>query len=74
MNWMVTNMCLLSSLDETIVQHGAEFNLGIHKYEGDYYEPKGHKYIRDYEVDLRSKNNVQGGRGCVQQGAHPYSE
>ena len=29
-----TNHVLLSSLDETVVQHGAEFNLGIHKYEG----------------------------------------
>ncbi|HKJ43846.1 MAG TPA: glycogen debranching enzyme N-terminal domain-containing protein, partial [Sunxiuqinia sp.] len=42
---------LLSSLDETIIQHGAEFNLGIHKYQDDHYEPKGHKYIRDFEVD-----------------------
>jgi predicted glycogen debranching enzyme len=46
---------LLSSLDETIVQHGAEFNLGIHKYEGDHYEPKGHKYIQDFEVDRLPK-------------------
>lgn len=38
---------LLSSLDPTIVQHGAEFNLGIHRYDGGFYEPKGHKYIRD---------------------------
>lgn len=43
---------LLSSLDETVVQHGASFNLGIHKYEGDHYEPKGHKYIRDFEVEI----------------------
>ncbi|MDX9881139.1 MAG: amylo-alpha-1,6-glucosidase [Prolixibacteraceae bacterium] len=42
---------LLSSLDETLIQHGAEFNLGIHKYSGDHYEPKGHKYIRDVEVE-----------------------
>ncbi len=42
---------LLSSLDETVVQHNAEFNLGIHKYSGDHYEPKGHKYIRDVEVE-----------------------
>ncbi len=42
---------LLSSLDETIIQHGAEFNLGIHKYQGEVYEPKGHKYIRDFETD-----------------------
>ncbi len=36
---------LLSSLDETLVQNEAEFNLGIHRYQGGTYEPKGHKYI-----------------------------
>jgi len=41
---------LLSSLDETLVQHGKEFNLGIHRY-GDIYEPRGHKYIRNFEID-----------------------
>lgn len=46
---------LLSSLDETVVQHGAEFNLGIHKYEGEHYEPKGHKYIRDFDAELVPK-------------------
>ncbi|MBN2805322.1 MAG: glycogen debranching enzyme N-terminal domain-containing protein, partial [Prolixibacteraceae bacterium] len=43
---------LLSSLDATVIQHGAEFNLGIHKYQGEHYEPKGHKYIRDFETDV----------------------
>lgn len=43
---------LLSSLDETVVQHGSAFNLGIHKYDGDHYEPKGHKYIRDFDIEL----------------------
>ena len=42
---------LLSTLDETIVEHGSEFNLGIHKYEGDIYNPKGHKYIRDFQAE-----------------------
>ena len=42
---------LLSSLDETIIQHGAEFNLGIHKYDGDNYNPMGHKYIREFSCD-----------------------
>lgn len=42
---------LLSSLDETIVQNGSEFNLGIHRYQGGTYEPKGHKYIRDIEIN-----------------------
>jgi predicted glycogen debranching enzyme len=43
---------LLSSLDATIIQHGAEFNLGIHKYQGEIYEPRGHKYIRDFETNV----------------------
>ena len=43
------NHVLLSSLDETIVQHGAEFNMGLHKYQGDNYSPKGNKYIRSFE-------------------------
>jgi predicted glycogen debranching enzyme len=42
---------LLSSLDETIIQNGSEFNLGIHRYKGGTYEPKGHKYIREIEFD-----------------------
>lgn len=46
------NHVLLSSLDETIVQHGAEFNLGIHKYQGDHYSPKGHKYIREFDCEV----------------------
>ena len=32
---------LLSSLDETIVQHDQSFNLALHRYEGTY-EPRGH--------------------------------
>ncbi len=40
---------LLSSLDETIVENGSEFNLGIHRYQGGTYDPKGHKYIRNFE-------------------------
>ena len=39
---------LLSSLDETIVQQDKTFNLAIHRYRG-VYEPRGHKYITDFE-------------------------
>lgn len=42
---------LLSSLDETIVERENEFNLGIHKYQGDIYSPRGHKYVRDFIAD-----------------------
>ena len=43
------NHVLLSSLDCTVIQHGAEFNLGLHKYQGDNFSPRGHKYIREYD-------------------------
>lgn len=42
---------LLSSLDETLIQHGSEFNLGIRLYGKNTYEPRGHKYIVDFECD-----------------------
>ncbi len=45
------NHVLLSSLDPTVIQHGAEFHLGLHKYQGDNYSPKGHKYIREFDCD-----------------------
>lgn len=45
------NHLILSSFDETVIQHGAEFNLGIHRYAGDNYNPKGHKYIREFNCD-----------------------
>ena len=38
------NHVLLSSLDPTVIQHGASFNLGLHKYQG-------HKYIREFDCD-----------------------
>ncbi len=39
---------LLSSLDETVVQHDQTFNLALHRFQG-VYEPRGHKYITDFE-------------------------
>lgn len=45
------NHVLLSTLDETVIQHEAEFNLGIHKFKGEVYLPRGHKYLRDLSSD-----------------------
>jgi len=50
-----SNHVLLSSLDETVIQHGAEFNLGIHKFEGNNFSPNGHKYIRQFDCDVISR-------------------
>jgi predicted glycogen debranching enzyme len=43
---------LLSSIDVTVVNNDKSFNVGIRKYKGDYYSPKGHKYIEDFETDI----------------------
>ena len=45
---------LLSSLDESLLMNGRQFNLGIHCY-GDVYEPRGHKYIVDFDADPEPK-------------------
>jgi predicted glycogen debranching enzyme len=41
---------LLSSLDTTVASDGQSFNTGIRKYHGDFYSPKGHKYIEDFDI------------------------
>ncbi|KAA6310321.1 hypothetical protein EZS27_038357, partial [termite gut metagenome] len=52
---------LLSSLDETIIQHGAEFNLGLHKYQGSVFSPNGHKYIREFDCERIPKTTYRVG-------------
>lgn len=45
------NHVLLSDVDETIIQRGAEFHLGVHKYNGNTWAPKGHKYASSFTMD-----------------------
>lgn len=42
---------LLSAMDVTVIQHGAPFNLGLHRYSGGVYSPAGHKYIREFDCE-----------------------
>lgn len=42
---------LVSGIDPTIIQHDAEFHLGIHKYPDGKFYPKGHKYMREIIID-----------------------
>ncbi|HDR89802.1 MAG TPA: amylo-alpha-1,6-glucosidase [Bacteroidetes bacterium] len=58
---------LLSTLDVSVIQHDQIFNLGIHKYDGDHYDPKGHKYIRDFEIDLVAKTVYRVGGVVLEQ-------
>jgi predicted glycogen debranching enzyme len=52
---------LLSSVDETIIQQNTAFNLGIHKFKGGTYNPKGHKYIVDFSTEPIPKLTFQVG-------------
>jgi len=42
---------LLSALDVIVVNNDKSFNTGIRKYKGDYFNPKGHKYLEDFNAD-----------------------
>jgi len=42
---------LLSTLDETIVQRGKEFRLGIHQYPDNVYFPHGHRYLIGFDSE-----------------------
>lgn len=52
---------LLSSLDETVIQHGAPFNLGIHQYGDECFNPNGHKYIREFDCERVPKTTYRVG-------------
>jgi predicted glycogen debranching enzyme len=43
---------LLSSLDITVLNNNQSFNIGIRKYKGDYFSPKGHKYLEDFATEV----------------------
>jgi predicted glycogen debranching enzyme len=43
---------LLSALDLTVLNNNQNFNIGIRKYKGDYFSPKGHKYIEDFTTEV----------------------
>jgi predicted glycogen debranching enzyme len=42
------NHVLLSSIDETIIQHDEQFNFGVRMYPHGAFDPKGHKYLREF--------------------------
>jgi predicted glycogen debranching enzyme len=42
---------LLSSLDLIVVNNDKSFNTGIRKFKGDYFVPKGHKYLEDFNTE-----------------------
>lgn len=58
------NHVLLSTIDETVIENDFEFHISMRMYPGGTYDPKGHKYLRDFKSDpnptltYRFGNNV----------------
>ena len=52
---------LVSAVDPTIIQHDTAFHLGIHKFPGGVYAPKGHKYVRELDIDAIPKTTYRVG-------------
>jgi predicted glycogen debranching enzyme len=57
---------LLSSLDETVIQMGKEFRLGIHQYKDDIYFPHGHRYLIGFESEPIPSNTYRVGGVILQ--------
>lgn len=49
------NHVLLSTVDETLTVNDYDFHLSMRMYSNGHYDPKGHKYIRDFESDPNPK-------------------
>lgn len=47
-------LLLISSIDETLIQNGAEYNLGVHEYSAGYFSPSGQNYIRQFDYNSNS--------------------
>lgn len=51
-----SNLVLVSTLDETLIQHGVEYALGVHEYGAGKCVPNGYSFIK--EVDLTKGNRT----------------
>ena len=49
------NHVILSEIDETIIANDFEFHVGMRMYPDRVYEPKGHKYLREFVSDPNPK-------------------
>lgn len=47
-------LLLISSIDETLIQNGAEYSLGVHEYTAGHFSPNGQLYMRQFEFNSNS--------------------
>lgn len=58
---------MLSSLQCSVIQRDKIFNLGIQQYQGNHFDPKGHKYIWDFETSPTPKLTYRVGGVLISQ-------
>ncbi|MBP8791400.1 MAG: glycogen debranching enzyme family protein [Breznakibacter sp.] len=58
---------MLSSLQCSVIQRDKSFNLGIQQYQDNHFEPKGHKYIWDFETNPTPKLTYRVGGVLISQ-------
>ncbi len=56
-----SNLVLVSTLDETLFQHGVGYNIGVHEYGAGKCVPEGHNYIKEVEVNKGTKTILRVG-------------
>lgn len=47
-------LLLISSIDETLIQNGAEYNLGVHEHINGHFSPNGQNYMRLFDYSSNS--------------------
>lgn len=58
---------LLSSMQCSVIQHDKTFNLGIQQYNDNHFEPKGHKYLYELDIDPTTKMTYRVGGVIISQ-------
>ncbi len=58
-------LLLISSVDETLIQNGAEYNLGVHEFSAGHFSPNGHNYLRLFDYNSNSVTMTYRAGGTV---------
>lgn len=58
---------MLSAMNLSVIQNEKIFNLGIQQYQGNHFDPKGHKYALDFELDPTPKLTFRVGGVVISQ-------
>lgn len=58
-------LLLISAIDETLIQNGAEYNLGVHEYTSGHFSPNGQNYMRLFSYAQNSATTTYRAGGTL---------